>query len=359
MVLPVNIPFCLVRPAFHALDPEQAHTLTIKALKHGLGPYYTPQHEEALTVQLGSLTFSNPVGLAAGFDKNADTVKAIHDIGFGFGEFGTVTPKPQDGNPRPRVFRDVQNEAVINRMGFPNEGVDVFKKNITAYRKNFPAISMPVGINIGMNKDQTDPAKDYCLLVEELHPYADYFTINISSPNTPGLRNLQDRENLLPLLKEVKKTRQKVKADHIPLLVKLAPDLDDKQQKEIAGALVEAGVDGIILTNTTLERPKFLPQNFREEMGGLSGAPLTDRATEIIRNFYKLTGGKITIIGIGGISSGTDAYEKIKAGASLVQLYSSLVFKGPEVVQKINKELLELLQKDGYQNINEAVGTAA
>jgi dihydroorotate dehydrogenase len=296
--------------------------------------------------------------LAAGFDKNADVIAPMLSMGFGFVEVGTVTPKPQAGNPRPRVFRDKKNNAVINRMGFPNKGYETFRHNIESFLENPNRPKGIVGINIGMNKDQTEPSKDYCFLMERLAPYGDYFTINISSPNTPGLRNLQKREHLINLIKNVKAVRDESE-NKPPLLVKLAPDLTEAEQEEIAGAVLESDIDGIILTNTTLERPDFLPASFAKEMGGLSGKPLTLKSTGIIKNFYRLTNGKVPIIGIGGISNGLDAYEKIKAGASLVQLYSALVFEGPELANKINRELSEFIEQDGLKSINDAVGQTA
>jgi dihydroorotate dehydrogenase len=301
------------------------------------------------------------VGLAAGFDKNADVVGPMLKLGFGFVEAGTVTPKPQDGNPRPRVFRDADHEAVINRMGFPNLGADNFRHNIEKFLESKPRPSGVVGINIGMNKGQTDPAKDYCQLVRQLGPYADYLTVNISSPNTPGLRNLQDRENLLPLLEKIIEERARSCGAHNapPLLVKLAPDLNETQQKDIAQTVLEAKIDGLILTNTTLDRPDYLPAGFYEQAGGLSGRPLTEKSTETIRAFYRLTEGKIPIIGVGGISSAQDAYEKIKAGATLVQLYSALVFQGPDLVGDILSGLLRRMDQDGLDHISKAVGTAA
>ena len=331
--------------------------MTIKALKAGIVPMPPAIREPALEVDLWGLKFRNPVGLAAGFDKNAEVINACLNMGFGFVETGTVTPKSQPGNPKPRIFRDPQNEAVINRMGFPGEGMDVYKANLERFlaRKNRP--DGIIGINIGMNKDQTEPARDYMALIEHLGPLADYLTVNISSPNTPGLRNLQKRENLLELLGAIKEQRQKTCGDkQPPLLVKFAPDLDEKQQEEIAESVIEAGVNGIILTNTTLERPDFLPEFFRNEAGGLSGKPLNSLSTQVIRNFYRLTKGQIPIIGAGGVSSGQNAYEKIKAGASLVQLYSSLVFQGPLVVYYVKKDINKLLMVDGYNNISEAIG---
>jgi dihydroorotate dehydrogenase len=359
MAIKLNIPFKYTKPLFHAMDPETAHRASICAMKNGLHPCYDTVKDDRLKITLWNRTFFNPVGLAAGFDKNAEVMGPMLQMGFGFVEVGTVTPKPQIGNPRPRIFRDVKNEAVINRMGFPNKGLLTFKENIQKFsaQENRPAGI--IGLNIGMNKDQTDPAADYCYLIRELGAYADYFTINISSPNTPGLRNLQSRENLLPLLERVKEERRLTcnQNNLPPLLVKLAPDLDEEQQEELAQAALDGDIDGLILTNTTLERPEFLPEEFRSQMGGLSGKPLTQKSTAIIRNFYYLTKGKIPIIGAGGISNAEDAYDKIKAGASLIQLYSALVYHGPELAHQINKDLLTFLKRDGFKSITEATGT--
>lgn len=352
--------FKLAKPFLHRMDPEDAHRLTLKALKTGALPCPSRIDDPALKTILWNRTFPNPVGLAAGFDKNAEVVGPMLKIGFGFVEAGTVTPRPQDGNPRPRVFRDADNEAVINRMGFPNEGMNAFRSNIEKFLESRPRPSGIVGINIGMNKGTEDPAKDYCALIKSLGPYADYLTVNISSPNTPGLRNLQDRENLLPLLEKIMDERARsCGTDAPPLLVKLAPDLTESQQQDIAKTVLEANVDGVILTNTTLDRPDHLTDGFREQAGGLSGAPLTQKSTEIIRNFYRFTDKKIIIIGAGGISTAEDAYEKIKAGASLVQLYSALVFHGPDLVPDILSGLLSAMKKDGYTHISQAIGANA
>lgn len=358
MGLKLNIPFKYTKPFFHALDPETAHKAGLCAMKRGLHPHYEAINDPRLKVTLWDRQFPNPVGLAAGFDKNAEVIGPMLKMGFGFVEVGTVTPKPQAGNPRPRVFRDAPHEAVINRMGFPNKGLDSFKENIEKFSDTKPRPNGLVGINIGMNKDQTDPAKDYCHLLRHLGSYGDYFTINISSPNTPGLRNLQQRDNLLELVQRIKEVRIKSCDKNFPppLLVKLAPDLDEAQQEELAQTALDAKIDGLILTNTTLERPDFLPEKFRGQMGGLSGKPLTGKATDIIKNFYRLTKGQIPLIGAGGISSGKDAYEKIKAGASLIQLYSALVYHGPELANQINRDLLELMDRDGFKSISEAVG---
>ncbi len=348
----------LARPLFFMLDPEKAHRLTLRVMKYGLTPRVKAVNNPALEVQVLGQKFPNPVGLAAGFDKNAEVIGASFNMGFGFVEVGTVTPRPQEGNPAPRIFRDPTNHAVINRMGFPNAGMNVFKDNLEKFLggKNRPLGA--VGINIGMNKTQKDPAKDYCQLIRMLAPMADYLTINISSPNTPGLRDLQKREPLLALLSAVMEERKKACGKHPPpIFLKLAPDLDEAQQEELAAAVLESGIDGLILGNTTLDRPDYLPADFAKETGGLSGVPLTDKSTEIIRNFYRLTKGKVPIIGVGGISSAEDAYAKICAGASLVQLYSALIFKGPHLVQEINQGLLELLKRDGFETISQAVGS--
>lgn len=350
--------FRLGKPFLHALDAETAHGLTLRGLKTGLVPCDPIQDDPRLKTVLWGRPFPNPVGLAAGFDKNADVPGAMLKLGFGFVELGTVTPKPQSGNPRPRVFRHMGSHAVINRMGFPNQGVEAFKKNLQAFLDLKPRPPGLVGINIGMNKTQTEPAKDYCFLIRALGAYADYLAVNISSPNTPGLRNLQNRENLLPLLEQILAERKKSCGTEAPppVLVKLSPDLDPAQQETIAGALVESGIDGLILTNTTLDRPDDLPYPFREQPGGLSGAPLTTKSTEVIRDFYRLTKGVLPIIGVGGVSSADDAYAKIRAGASLVQLYSALVFHGPALVKNIRDGLSSRLDRDGFSTLSEAVG---
>jgi len=349
----------LIKPFIYKTDPETAHNLTLKAMKMGAVPTCGAVKDASLESTLWHLKFPNPVGLSAGFDKNADVIGASLNMGFGFVEAGTVTPKPQDGNPKPRIFRDPKNEAVINRLGFPNRGVDVFEKNCAAYLKNKAKFKHGIlGINIGMNKTQSEPIEDYKLLIKTLGPMADYLTVNISSPNTPGLRDLQKREFLMALIEALHKERKAAcTGDNLPpLLVKLAPDLNAEQQEELAQTAIDAGIDGLILGNTTLDRPEFLPESFRGEGGGLSGQPLTEKSTGVISNFYKLTKGKMPIIGVGGVSSAKQAYDKIKAGASLVQLYSALVFHGPRLPNDINRGLVKLLQADGYTNISDAVG---
>jgi dihydroorotate dehydrogenase len=347
----------IIIPILHLIDPEKAHDLTIKVLKYGLLTRMHDKPMRELTQTVCGIKFPNPVGLAAGFDKNAETMDAMLGFNFGFVEIGTVTPLPQEGNEKPRVFRDKGSKHVINRMGFPNLGADYFEGNYQDFRQSGENFNGIVGINVGKNKNQDDDLADYVDLVHRFGKQADYLTVNISSPNTPGLRDLQNPENLLPFLKQlviVRNARCKT-----PLFVKFAPDLDDDQAKAIAQCVLEAGVDGVVLTNTTLDRPSTLPQSFANEKGGLSGPILQNKSNHLISLFYRETGGKLPIIGVGGVDSAAAAYEKIKAGASLVQLYTALVYQGPFVVKKINDGLIELLEKDGYSNIAQAIGKDA
>lgn len=357
---PIDCLYKAARPLLFRMDPETAHNATLKALAAGLVPSGVPVRDNALETVLWGRKFPNPVGLAAGFDKNAQAVGPLFGLGFGFVEAGTVTPRPQAGNPRPRVFRDEESESVINAMGFPNGGLTEFRANIEKFLKTRPRQPGILGINIGMNKDQSEPAKDYRLLIRHLGPLADYLTVNISSPNTPGLRDLQKKENLSALLKEIMEERAaSCGGDPPPVLVKLAPDLTEPQREEVAGAVLDALIDGLILGNTTLDRPVGLPSSFSGRKGGLSGAPLRQKATALVRDFYRMTGGRIPLIGLGGISTGEDAYEKIRAGASLVQLYTALVYRGPGVARRINEELLQCLRRDGFASAADAVGADA
>lgn len=344
-------------PFLHMMDAETAHGISVAALKSGLLTKKARPCDPSLVLSLFGRVFPNPVGLAAGFDKTAETMDAMLGYGFGFAEVGTVTPRPQEGNPRPRVFRHKQTQSVINRMGFPNEGADVFEKNYTHFRERGKNALGIVGINVGKNKNQDEALADYVALVHRFGKMCDYLTVNISSPNTPGLRDLQNPDELLPFLRQlviVRNARCKT-----PLLVKLAPDLNDDQCKAIAECVMESGIDGLILTNTTLGRPDILPDDFKSQMGGLSGRILQDKSTDIIRAFYKYTDGKMPIIGAGGVDSAESAYAKIKAGASLVQLYTALVYKGTGLPSKINKGLVKLLKADGYENISQAIGQEA
>ncbi len=341
----------LIKPLVFKTDPEFAHKAALRAIKMGAFSCLKKSEAANLTQDLFGLNFKNPIGIAAGFDKDAEIFNQLLDMGFGFVELGTVTPKSQIGNPKPRVFRDVKTSSIINALGFPSKGMASFKRKVKHY--NGDGI---VGINIGKNKQTEDAAQDYCLLVKELGKYASYITVNISSPNTPGLRELQTKEHLNKLLKKVLKSREDL--DNNPaILVKIAPDLSDADLKDIVDISLELKIDGLIVSNTTIERPEILNDNFAKNTGGLSGKLLNDKSNKMIGDVYKLTKGKIPIIGVGGISSGADAYDKICAGANLVQLYTGFVFNGFGLLPEMNKYISDRLVKDGFYNIIDAVGS--
>ncbi|WP_417317310.1 quinone-dependent dihydroorotate dehydrogenase [Emcibacter sp.] len=351
--------FSLAKPLLFALSPETAHGLVIRLLKAGLVPSAHERDDDALRTKLWGLEFPNPVGLAAGFDKNAEVADAMLAQGFGFVETGTVTPRPQPGNEKPRIFRLEKDLAVINRLGFNNRGLEAYMARLARRRGlGKPGI---VGANIGANKDSDDPIQDYVTGLDRLLSYADYFTVNISSPNTPGLRKLQGREALDELLTRLVATREAAlnRLSVVPpLLVKIAPDLDEAEKRDIADIIVKHKVDGLIVSNTTIGFREQLRSSHREETGGLSGQPLFEFSTAVLADMYRLTEGKIPLIGVGGVSNGRQAYEKIRAGASLIQLYSALIYHGPGLVGTIKKELLECLRRDGYSEISQAVGAA-
>ncbi len=343
------------RSLLFALSPERAHGLALFGLKCGF--IFSDHHidDSVLAIRLWGMDFANPVGLAAGFDKNAEVACAMLAQGFGFVETGTVTPKPQAGNPKPRLFRLLEDQAVINRMGFNNLGLDVYARNLKR-RAGLGKCGI-VGANIGANKDSEDRIADYVTCLRRLLGLAGYFTINISSPNTPGLRALQGRDALDDLLGQlVAVRREAVGSTRPPLLVKIAPDLDDEERRDIAEIILKNDIDGVIVSNSTTGLREGLTSEFSGETGGLSGKPLFDLSTELLSDMYRLTGGKIPLVGVGGISSGADAYRKIRAGASLVQLYSALVFHGPGLVREIKSDLTELLKKDGFSCLQDAVG---
>jgi dihydroorotate dehydrogenase len=335
-----------------ALPAETAHraTLRLTGLFMPLLPK-TPSDDARLGVKALGFDFPNPVGLAAGFDKDAEAPEAMLKLGFGFVECGTVTPKPQAGNPRPRLFRLPEDRAVINRMGFNNRGMEAAAAHLKARRKNGI-----VGINIGANKDSADRIADYAQTFTRLAPLADYVTVNVSSPNTPGLRGLQNKEELTRLLSVLMETR--AKNGFKPVLLKIAPDLDGDALDDIAQSVIASGIEGVIVSNTTLARPSLKSAN-APEAGGLSGRPLFVPSTEILRQMRTRLPPGIVLIGVGGISSGADAYEKIRAGASLVQLYTGLVYEGPGLVMRIKRELLACLTRDGFATIADAVGIGA
>ncbi|ANY75113.1 dihydroorotate dehydrogenase (quinone) [Paenibacillus ihbetae] len=353
------------KPLFFKMDPEKAHHLVVGGLGRASGVIgaeavmrgmYGVSETPDLAVDLFGLHFPTPVGLAAGLDKNAQAVKGFSSIGFGFMEVGTVTPKAQPGNEQPRLFRLPPDEALINRMGFNNEGADAMAKRLSALKER----RIPVAVNIGKNKATPNEKAngDYEACIQALFPYGDFFVVNISSPNTPDLRSLQHGSELSSLLEAVMNEMNRqagVHGSRKAVLVKIAPDVSDAELEYMVETIRASGVSGIIATNTTLSREGLTHSNAKET-GGLSGKPLRERSTEIISRIYKQTGGTLPIIGSGGIFTAADAYEKIRAGASLVEIYTALIYEGPEVNRKLHAGLRQLLAKDGFSHISEAVG---
>ena len=384
MKLSFNYFYRQLRPFLFASDAEKVHERMLSIVESiskipGFLPFLRWQFREEnpiLRTKLFSRILKNPIGLAAGFDKDGRIHPALFALGFGFVEIGTVTPRPQSGNPRPRLFRLLKDHAVINRMGFNNQGAWKMAERLVAgtlkikpedadfldQSGDYPAniASGMLGINIGKNKntDLEKATEDYVSALSTLHPFADYLTLNISSPNTEDLRNLQEKDALRALLDSVCARRDKLDQNHLrntPLLVKLAPDLDDDALENCIRVIQEFSIQGVIATNTTIERPE-LKSKHRNQSGGLSGKPLRKRSTELIRNLSAELGADVPIIGVGGIFNGADAYEKIRAGASAVQIYTALIFEGPGLVRKIKAELANLLEKDGFKSVTEAVG---
>ena len=342
--------FNIAAPFLRRLDPETAHRLTIAGLRMLPARRARVVDPPSLKTCVLDRDFPNPVGLAAGFDKHAEVPDAMLALGFGFVEVGSVTPRPQPGNARPRVFRLDEDRAVINRYGFNSEGLAAVADRLRARMRR----SGIIGVNLGANKESDDPFADYVEGIEELEGLAAYFVVNVSSPNTPGLRSLQARASLEALLERVLRVRSD-ESQRTPLFVKIAPDLSNEEYGEVADVVLSHGVDGLIISNTTVDRPPLLGAH-RKESGGLSGVPLFEPSTRLLSEMYRLTEGRLVLIGAGGIASGRDAYEKIKAGASLVQIYTALVFEGPRLIDKIKRELAELLSADGYDNVSQAVG---
>lgn len=339
--------FRIARPALFTLDPERAHRLTIEALKFArFVPY---RHSGRLATEVAGITFPNPVGMAAGFDKDGEVPDAVLGLGFGFAEVGSITPRPQEGNPKPRLFRLVEDRAVINRMGFNNGGAQAAASRLGA-RTGRPGV---VGINIGANKDSADRIADYAAMTRIMAPLATYLAVNISSPNTPGLRALQDEGALIDLLDAVK---AEIGTNGPPIFLKVAPDLTPTDIDAIARIAIDKQLGALIVSNTTITRPD-LRSHYAGEMGGLSGAPLRDLAQQRLRDFRTATGGHMPLVGVGGIASADDAWNRIKAGASLVQLYSALVYHGPGLARTITKGVERLMQHEGYSTIAEAVGS--
>ena len=348
----------LAARALRVLPAEPTHRATVRltGLFAPLLPA-SPPDDRRLRVRVFGLDFENPVGLAAGFDKDAEVPDAMRKLGFGFVECGTVTPRPQAGNPRPRLFRLAEDGAVINRMGFNNRGMAAAAARLAARRK-----SGIVGINIGANKDSADRIADYAAAFGALAPLADYVTVNVSSPNTPGLRGLQNKDELTRLLAALTEARARSSrlrekdGRGCPILLKIAPDLDEHALDEIAAAVTVGGIEGVIVSNTTIARPP-LKSRHAAEAGGLSGRPLFAPSTEKLRQMRARLPRSIALIGVGGISEGAEAYEKIRAGASLVQLYTGLVYQGPGLVARIKRDLLACLARDGFSTITDAIGT--
>ena len=384
MKLPLNYLYRQLRPFLFAGDAEKVHERMLTSVEFiskipGFLPLLRSQfldENPLLRTKLFVKTINNPIGLAAGFDKDGRIHPALFALGFGFVEIGTVTPRPQEGNPRPRLFRLKEDHAVINRMGFNNQGAWKMAERLVAntlkiksadadifeLSEDYPAniASGMLGINIGKNKDTSleKATDDYVSALSTLHPFAEYFTLNISSPNTEDLRNLQEKEALRILLDSVCARRDELDRNHsrnTPLLVKLAPDLDQDALGNTIRVIQEFSIQGVIATNTTIERPE-LKSKYRTETGGLSGKPLQKRSTAMIRTLFAELGADIPIIGVGGIFNGADAYEKIKAGAAAVQIYTALIYEGPGLVWKVKAELANLLERDGYKSVSEAIG---
>jgi dihydroorotate dehydrogenase len=342
------------------LEPERAHQAAIWALKMGLTGSDRGADDAVLRTSVWGLNFANPIGMAAGFDKDAEVIDALFDAGFGLVEAGTVTPLPQPGNPCPRLFRLTDDDAVINRLGFNSGGLEGYVARLKARRAAGKSGGI-FGANVGKNRKQTDAVKDYVAGIEVVTPYADYLVINISSPNTPGLRNLQGRQEIEELLTRVLEARGRSAPDKDkppPLLAKVGPDLSEGAWQDIAEVALATGVDGLIIGNTTIERPASLKSRDAGEAGGLSGKPLMDPSTNCLAMVYKMTGGRLPLIGCGGVAGGNDAYRKIRAGASLVQLYPALVFHGPGLIGEIKRYLAAHLKADGFKTVGEAVGTS-
>ncbi|HEY5289404.1 MAG TPA: quinone-dependent dihydroorotate dehydrogenase [Caulobacteraceae bacterium] len=334
------------------IDAERAHGATIAALRGGFGPIDREPSDPILATTLAGMALPNPIGLAAGFDKNASVAGAMLRAGFGFVECGTATPKAQSGNPKPRLFRLSDDRAVINRLGFNNRGQEAFA---TALARR-PRAGI-VGANIGANKESTDRIADYVIGLRRLWGLADYFTINISSPNTPGLRDLQGKGALEDLLGAVAEVRSRMPPPTgTPIFLKVAPDLAEGAIAGIVEAAVAFGLSGLIVSNTTVQRPATLRDPLKDEAGGLSGAPLMALSTRLLAEAHAVSAGRLALIGVGGVASGADAYAKIRAGARAVQLYSALVFEGPSLVGRIRRDLAAALRADGFASVSQAVG---
>ncbi len=343
--------FNILRPLIFKFSPEVAHSLAIKALKLNNIPYSKPKDNHILETTFCEKKLSSPIGVAAGFDKNAEVYNPLFNLGFGFVEVGTITPKPQFGNPKPRVFRLEEDEALINRLGFNNSGSEQISKRIKENnKKGF------LGINIGPNKNSTNRVDDYLICFRKFYNLADYITINISSPNTENLRDFHNQDELNSLIDKLKNEKKELNTN-IPLAIKVSPDLNDDQIYEVSKIIMDQEIGIIIVSNTTDKNRENLKNINKLEKGGLSGKPIEKISNEAISKFYKILKNKTKIIGVGGVSTGQDAFEKITSGATLVQLYTGMVYRGPRIASKISKELIDLLKNKGFKNVSEAIGT--
>ena len=338
--------YSFLKSLLFLFDPEIAHRITINYLK--FARFKKPKLYEVLQSEVFGLNFQNPIGIAAGFDKNGEVAHNLINLGFGFSEVGTVTPKPQPGNPKPRIFRLKDDRAIINRLGFNSVGFSEVKTKLEKIGDNI------IGVNIGANKNSKDFSEDYIKGIKFFSTLASYITINISSPNTPGLRNLEVLENLDVLLDKINNLEREDLLIKIPILLKISPDLEADNLKYLCEKVLSSKINGLIISNTTISRDSISTDTL--EKGGLSGKPIFDISTKQLRMAYKYTNGKIPLIGVGGVDSAEKAYEKIKNGASLIQLYTGLVYNGPNLIKDINEDLSSLIERDGYSNISEAVG---
>jgi dihydroorotate dehydrogenase len=347
--------FSLAGPLLRLLPPEAAHRLTVLALRTRLVPAARQSDDPRLRITLWGRGFANPVGLAAGFDKNAQVIDPMLRLGFGFVEVGGVTPRPQPGNPKPRVFRAPRQGAMINRLGLNNEGLDAVGVRLRRRLLDKRSAAGRVGVNLGPNRDSPDPARDFRTGILAMAGLADFLVINVSSPNTPGLRDLQTVAQLAPLLDLIAGAREE-SGEGTPVLLKIAPDLGEGEPEAIAGAALAGGIDGLVVANTTTARPPGLPDRLAARPGGLSGRPLMEPSTRLLARMARLTERRIPLVGVGGIAGAEDAYAKIRAGASLVALYTALVYRGPRLIGEIKEGLVSCLERDGFPDIGAAVG---
>ena len=338
-------------PILNFIPPELAHNLAIRFFTNFKNKIKTD--DPILNIEVCNLKFTNPIGLAAGFDKNGEAYEGLMGLGFGFVEIGTVTINPQFGNKKPRIFRLLEDKAIINRLGFNNIGAEKVLQNIEKYDSaNGPGL---LGVNLGKNLDSKELIEDYVKLLKIFNRKASYITLNVSSPNTPGLRELEEKDNLDKLVKKISLFKRK-NSVNIPVFLKIDPDISKNQLGDIADIVLSSTIDGVIISNTSIHRSNELISKHANEKGGISGLPIKDTSNKLLKDFYILTNGKIPLIGVGGISNGTDAYERILNGASLIQLYTSLIYKGPFIVNKIKEELVYFLKRDNYKSLDQAVG---